>query len=136
MTQAAKCFAVAALLLGASFTAAMAQTAPDAGAPPKAEPPPVADKGTTAQYNCIAEGEHYAGQGRHAVYRIELTNKCEQRLRCRVYAYQVSAKGPSQGRTTLILGPKSSGAAASKIYELKVKAVGGLGTWTRECRAL
>ena len=131
-----KTFAIAALLLCGCFAAA-AQNAPAAGQEPPAaaEPPPVADKGTTSQWVCIDETTKYTGAGKHMFYRIEMTNKCEQRLKCDVYAYLVSGKGPSHGHTRLIFGPKSSGAAATKVFEVKIKSMGGLGTTTRECRA-
>jgi len=48
----------------------------------------------------------------------------------------LNAKGPAHGRSTLILGPKSDGAAATKSYALKVKGIGGFGTSARECRVL
>jgi hypothetical protein len=132
-----KTFAVAALLLCGCFAAA-AQNAPAAGQQPPAavEPPPVADKGTTSQWVCIDEQTKYTGSGKHLFYRIELTNKCEQRLKCAIFAYLVSGKGPSRGHTTLILAPKSQGSAATKVFEVKIKSMGGLGTVTRECRAI
>jgi hypothetical protein len=130
MTKA-QCLAVAALILCGNFALpAVAQNAPAAGQ----EPPPVADPGTTSQYNCISDEGKYIGHGKSVVYRIELTNKCEQRLKCRVFAYTISSKGPAHGNTTLILAPKSRGAAATQAYPLKVKAVGGLATVSRECR--
>jgi hypothetical protein len=85
MSHAARWLAIV-LTLGAA--PAFAQN--DAGqAPPKAEPPPVADKGATAQYNCLDESEKHVASGRQLFYRITLTNKCEQRLKCAVFAYQV-----------------------------------------------
>jgi hypothetical protein len=139
MMQVAQCFAarsvlVAALILCGCFVA-KAQAAPDAGQqPPATEPAPVADKGTTSQFNCIDQDEKYVGSGKHVFYRLELTNKCEQRLKCAVFAYLVSAKGPSQGHATLVLAAKSKGAAATQVFELKSKSMGGMGTASRECR--
>ena len=46
----------------------------------------------------------------------------------------INARGATQGRATLILGPKSDGAAATKSYALKVKGAGGFSTSDRECR--
>ena len=57
-------------------------------------------------------------------------------MKCAVFVYVLNAKGPAHGRATLILGPKSDGAAATKSYALKVKGAGGFGTSTRECRVL
>ena len=131
MSRACRCVLAAALV--ASAAPAVAQN--DAGqTPPKAEPPPVADKGTTAQYNCLDESEKHVASGRQLFYRITLTNKCEQRLKCAVFAYQVGSKGPSQGHGTLVLAPKSKGEAATQVYELRIKSMGGMGAWSRECR--
>jgi hypothetical protein len=126
MTKA-KCAAVAALLLGGCFAAA-AQTAPPA------EPPPVADAGTMGQLKCISEEDHYVRLGHGVGFRIELTNKCEQRITCKVFAYITSAKGPAQGRGTIVLAPKSRGAAAKNSYTMKAKMNGGSSQSTRECR--
>ena len=57
-------------------------------------------------------------------------------MKCRIFVYKINARGPSQGRGTLILGPKSDGAAATKSYALKVKGTGGFSTSTRECRVI
>ncbi len=131
MTPAARCLAFAALIMGASFAgAAMAQNAPDAGQ----EPPPVADPGTTGQTKCISENDHYKMNGKTPTFTIELENKCEQRLTCKVFVFVTSAKGMAQGRGTLVLAPKSAGAAAKKIYSMKVKMIGGSSQSTRECR--
>jgi hypothetical protein len=128
MTKA-KCAAVAALLLGGCFAAgAQAQTAP------AAEPPPVADAGTTGQLKCISEEDHYVRLGQGVGFRIELTNKCEQRITCKVFVYITSAKGPAQGRGTIVLAPKSRGAAAKNSYTMKAKMNGGSSQSARECR--
>jgi hypothetical protein len=102
----------------------------------KAEPPPMPDRGTTSQLNCIGENTQYTKSGKSFFYVMKLENKCEARMKCAVFAYVLNAKGPAHGRSTLILGPKSEGSAASKSYALKVKGIGGFGTSTRECRAL
>jgi hypothetical protein len=102
MTQAAKCIA-AALILGFA-AAAQAQTAAPAG-----EPAPKAEAGTTAQSKCISEDDNYVRLGKGVGFRIALTNKCEQRITCKVFVYITSAKGPAQGRGTIVLAPKSTG---------------------------
>ena len=131
MTNTAKYLAGVALILGGVFaSAALAQNAPAAGQ----EPPPVADEGTTSQLKCIADSSGFKRSGDSATYTIELANKCEQRLKCRVYAYITSSKGPVQGHATMILAPKSSGAAAKKSYVMKVKMMGGMAQSSRECR--
>jgi hypothetical protein len=35
-----------------------------------------------------------------------------------------------------VLAPKSKGAAATQVYELKIKSMGGMGAWSRECRVI
>ena len=135
MTQTAKVLAIkavaAALMLCGIFAAAApAQTPPAAGQ----EPPPVADAGTTGQLKCISEDDHYVRLGKGVGFRIELTNQCEQRITCKVFVYITSAKGAAQGRGTIVLAPKSRGAAATNSYTMKAKMNGGSSQSTRECR--
>ena len=79
------------------------------------EPPPKADAGTTVQAKCIDENDHYVRSGKQPLFVIELANLCEQRMKCRVFAYVTSAKGAAQGRGTIVLAPKSQGAAAKNV---------------------
>jgi hypothetical protein len=114
--------------------ACLAQDAPaDA---PKAEPPPVPDKGTTPQLNCISQDSRYTQDGKAIFFVQTFENKCEARIRCEVFVYQINARGPTQGRATLTLARKSGGAAATKVYKLKVKGAGGSSTSARECRVI
>ena len=99
-----------------------------------AEPPPVPDKGTTSQLNCIDQRTEYKQTGKSLFYIQTFANKCEARMKCTIFVYQLNARGPSQGRGTLILGAKSAGAAAKKSYALKIKGAGGFSTSERECR--
>jgi hypothetical protein len=126
MTPNAKCLAGAALILGGCF----------AGAAFAQDVPPKADPGTTAQSQCLSDSGGFKTVDDHAAYTIELANSCEQRLQCQVYVYVISAKGPSQGHATLVLAPKSRGAAAKKSYALKVKMLGGITQSTRECKVM
>src|SRR5258706_8676498 len=105
-------------------TAGYAQDAPADGQ--KVEPPPVPDRGTTSQLNCIGENTQYTKTGKNSFYVMTFENKCEVRMKCAVFAYVLNAKGPAHGRSTLILGAKSEGPAATKSYALKVKGIGGL----------
>lgn len=128
-----KSFALAVIFCGSLFygflaAPAVAQTA--------AEPPPKADAGTTIQAACIDENDGFKMNGKQAVFTIELANKCEQRMSCRVYAYLTSAKGAVQGHGTLLLAPKSKGAAAKQTFSMRAKMAGGMSQSTRECRAL
>lgn len=130
MSHIAKYLAGVALILGGCFAgAALAQNAPAA-----AQEPPKADAGTTAQSNCISDSGGFKQINDTPVYTIELANKCEQRLKCEVYVYIVSAKGPVHGHASMILAPKSRGARAKDTYVLKVKMLGGITQSTRECR--
>ena len=130
MTNAVRRLAGAALILSASFAAAaQAQTAATGQ-----EPPPQADAGTTGQLKCIDEDDHYTMRGKQPTLVIELANRCEQRLKCRVFAYVTSAKGAAQGRGTVVLAPKSHGAAAKQSYTMKVKMIGGSSQSARECK--
>ena len=136
MTYASKLLATAALILGGCLAANAGTVSQTLSAPdPGQEPPPVADKGTTGQLKCISEDDHYVSLGKGVGFRIELTNQCEQRIACKVFVYIASAKGPSQGRGTIVLAPKSKGAAAKGAYTMKAKMNGGSSQSTRECRA-
>ncbi len=97
-------------------------------------PPPVPDKGTTSQLNCVDQKSEYTKEGKGIFYVQTFANKCEARLTCKVFAYVLNSRGPSHGHATLVLAPKSAGAAATNRYALKVKGVGGFGTSDRECR--
>ena len=125
------CALTLAMAIGVA-AAGYAQDAPADGQ--KAEPPPVPDRGTTSQLNCIDEKTEHTRSGQRLFYVMKLENKCEARMKCAVFVYAINARGPAQGRGTLILGAKSEGAAATKSYVLKVKGAGGFSTSTRECR--
>ena len=130
MSHTAKILGAAALILCGYFAgAASAQNAPATG-----QQPPKPDAGATAQTNCLADSGGFKRNGKFAVYTVELENKCEDRLKCRIDVFVISAKGPSQGHTTMTLAPKSDGAAAKKSYALRVRMLGGMAQSTRECR--
>ncbi len=136
----AKSISVAALLLCGFIAAASAQNAPASGQEPPAAsgqtPPPTAEPGATAQGSCIDENDGYEMRGDQPTFVISLENKCEQKLSCKLYANISSAKGTANGHTTMVLGPKSSGAAAKKSYTIKVKMMGGMSQSSRECKAI
>ena len=121
------------LTMGAGIAAAAAAATDD---PQKPEPPPVPDRESTSQLNCIDQNSEYTGTGKRVFFVQAFENKCESRMKCAVFVYALNAKGTTQGHTTLILGPKSSGAAAKNSYALKVKGAGGFTTASRECRVL
>jgi hypothetical protein len=124
------CFAV---LLGSPQKV---RAAADGQTPPAQEETPKPDPGTTAQGNCISEDDGFHRDGKRVTFVITLTNKCEARIKCEVFAYMVSAKGPSSGRATLILATKSKGDAARKSYAMKVKMASGSVQSARECKVM
>jgi hypothetical protein len=127
MNNAARLLVAAALMLCAA--PAFAQNAP-------AEPPPQADRGTTVQASCIDENDGYEMRGKQPMFVIELKNKCEKRMSCKVFAFITSAKGMAQGHGTIEMAPKSGGAAATGRFTMKAKMSGGNSQSTRECKAL
>jgi hypothetical protein len=139
MTKA-KILSVAALMLCAFVASAPAQNPPAPGQEPPAAsgqtPPPQAEPGATAQGACIDENDGYEMRDKQPTFVITLKNKCEQKLSCKLYANISSAKGSANGHATLVLGPKSSGAAAKKSYTIKVKMIGGMSQSSRECKAI
>ena len=123
---------------------ASAASAEDAAAPsatsqqPATEtppPPPSANTAAAEAAPCLEETDDFKTLGRKFVFVIGLTNACEKRFKCKVYANVTGARGSSLGETTMLLGPKSSGAAAKKSYAMKVKAAGGTGQVSRRCEA-
>ena len=85
--------------------------------------------------DCLNGNAGFQTQGNVNSFVVAIENSCEKRFRCRVYAYIISAKGPTSGHGTVILGPKSSGNAAKKSYLIKVKMSGGSAQVSRECKA-
>lgn len=122
---------VAALVLCTGLaSAAAAEDAPPA-APAQN---PAAGEATPEQPKCIEETGDFATHGKKYVYVIGLANSCEKRAKCKIYANVTGARGTVLGQTTMLLGPKSSGAAAKKTYEMKVKTAGGTAQVSRECQ--
>lgn len=123
--------------LAVSFvSAALAEDAP---VPLPAAPPPDAPQSSAPDAakdpeSCLAETGDYIAHGGTVTYLIGIENKCDKRLKCKIDAYVVGAKGPASAQTTMILGPASSGAAAKKSYPMKVKSVGGTAQVSRDCR--
>lgn len=101
---------------------------------PGQEPPPVADKGSTAQENCIVENDGYTTRNGKPMFVIQLENKCAQRLVCKVYAYVTSPRGAVQGHGTIRLAAKANGAAPKGSFVMPVKMTRGNSQSDRECR--
>ena len=83
--------------------------------------------------NCIADK---LGFKPDKTYVVELANLCELRMRCKINAYVVTSRGPMTGRKTLTLAPTSKGAAAHKVYVMKLKEAGGTADVSRQCKVL
>ncbi len=127
-------FAVLAIFLSANFgPASLAQNAA-APAVPVAPATPPAPAAAPDLQSCLAETGDYASHGKTVSYVIGITNSCEQRMKCEIFANVTGAKGTSLGHTTMTLGAKSSGAAATKTYTMRVKAAGGTAQVSRDCK--
>ena len=131
MTNAARFLALALVLCAAPV---FAQNAP--GQEKGQEPPPKADPGTTIQEKCLDESDTFTMRGKQPMFAIEMTNKCEQRISCKVFVYINSAKGPVQGKGTIVMAGKSKGAAATGRFSMKAKTNGGSSQSTRECKVI
>ena len=86
--------------------------------------------------DCVHEDSDFRMHGKSPAFVIVLENKCERRFRCKVNVNVTSAFGSAQGHATLTLAPHAAGAAASKTYALKVKALGGMAQSSRQCEAM
>lgn len=124
----ARALCVAALLCGLLTAPAIAQ--------PAQELPPAPEAGTTVQAKCIDENDGYTMKGKRPTFVIQLENKCDVRMVCKVFANVSSAKGSALGRGTIALAPKSAGARAKGTWTMPVKMTGGNSQSTRECRAI
>jgi hypothetical protein len=123
-----------ALVISGGFV--LAASADDATAP---APPPenaASDQQTPAtdaatQPACIDDnGGDYRTHGNRIDFVVDLQNTCDKRLRCEVFAYVVGARGPAQGHTVLLLGPKEK-----KSYAMRVKMAGGTAQVSHSCKA-
>ena len=93
-------------------------------------------KGTTAQAACLDEQDGYKLRRKHPMFVIELTNKCETRMICKVYAFVISAHGTAQGHGTIRLAAAAPGQPSKGTFTMKAKAMRGSSHSDRECRAL
>ena len=85
--------------------------------------------------SCLQETGDYVTRGSTVIYAIGITNTCNKRLRCEIFANITGAKGTSLGHTVMTLGP-AAGGAAKQSYEFRVKASGGIAQVSRQCRVL
>jgi len=104
------------------------------GTPPAAAP--AAHAAATDLQSCLTETGDYVTHGKTVSYLIGITNGCDQRLKCQIFANVTGAKGSSLGHTTMVLGAKSSGGAATRTYAMRVKSAGGTAQVSRDCKVL
>jgi hypothetical protein len=83
---------------------------------------------------CLKETGDYRTEGKAVAYVIGITNACDKRIRCEIFANVIGARGSSLGHTVMILGPTSQGAASRKTYAMRVKEAGGIAQVSRDCR--
>jgi hypothetical protein len=121
----------AGLIAAAALLSATYAFAEDA---PGKERPPVADKGSTAQENCIVENDGYTTRNGTPMFVIQLENKCAQRLTCKVYAYVTSPRGAVQGHGTIKLAAKANGAAPKGTFVMPAKMTRGNSQSDRACQ--
>jgi len=106
------------------------------------EPRPAQAKQLPAQpsaddlQSCLKETDDYVTRGKTVLYVIGLTNSCDKRLRCEIFANVTGARGTALGHTIMTLGAAGSGAAAKQTYSMHVKAAGGMAQISRECKVL
>src|SRR5262245_47289767 len=102
------------LLVAAPLGMALAQDKKDSGqTPPKEE------------VKCVSSNTSFQKKGNGVVLQVLLTNVCEQRQRCTINAYTVSAFGAKQGEKKVTLAPASKGDKAKGALEIKVRQAGG-----------
>jgi hypothetical protein len=87
----------------------------------------------TGKPKCIQQKDTFTEA---KTFVIELSNACEQRMRCTVHAYVVNSRGPTKGFATLTLAPASKGAAAHRSYVMKLKESYGSAEVSRSCKVL
>ena len=76
--------------------------------------------------DCVTNQTGFKQNGDQPVYEVALENSCDMRLKCTIDLYVLGARGPAQGRGTLVLGPAAKGQTTRKVYVLKVKSAGGM----------
>ena len=83
--------------------------------------------------DCVTNQTGFKQNGDQPVYEVALENSCDMRLKCTIDLYVLGARGPSQGRGTLVLGPAAQGQTTRKVYVLKVKSAGGMASMSHKC---
>ena len=120
------------LLASALCLTAAATLAQEAPAPKQLPAAPSHDD----LQSCLKETDDYVTRGKTVLYVIGLTNSCDKRLRCEIFANVTGARGTSLGHTIMTLGAAGSGPAAKQTYSMHVKSAGGMAQISRECKVL
>jgi cytoskeletal protein RodZ len=107
---------VTALFLAGLVSAAVAQ---DRKPNEQGQTPP------KEEVKCVSSNTSFQRKGNSVVLQVLLTNVCEQRQRCTINAYTVSAFGAKQGEKKVTLAPASKGDKAKRALEIKVRQAGG-----------
>ena len=103
-------------------------------APPAAAQPPAAQSLPADLQDCLQETGDYVTRGKAVFYLLGITNTCNARLRCMIYASVSGVRGTSLGHSVMILDPAGSGDGTKKTYDMRVRAAGGLAQVSRECK--
>jgi len=138
---------VVKLLLASALCFAAAAAAEEAANAPAPENPPPAASALEAKQlpanpshddlqSCLKETDDYVTRGKTVLYVIGLTNSCDKRLRCEIFANVTGSRGSALGHTVMTLGAAGSGPAAKQTYSMHVKAAGGMAQISRECKVL
>jgi hypothetical protein len=105
---------------------------------PGTQPSPAPAPQTVAPdlQDCLHETGDYVTHGKTVDYVIGITNTCEKRMRCEIFANVTGARGTALGHTVMILGSAKNGNAAKRTYAMPVKSAGGIAQVSRECKVL
>lgn len=129
-----------ALILAGGFCSPALAVTPEipdtlqAPAEQQAEPKPAAQP--EKKPDCVTNQSGFKQNGDQPVYEVALENSCDMRLKCTIDLYVLGARGPTQGRGTLVLGPAAKGQTSRKVYVLKVKSAGGMASMSHQCRKI
>lgn len=86
--------------------------------------------------DCVTNQSGFKQNGDQPVYEVALENSCDMRLKCTIDLTVLGARGPAQGRGTLVLGPAANGQTTRKVYVLNVKSAGGMASLSQKCRKI
>ena len=127
-----------ALILAGGFCSPALSLTPQVadGQKPPAEQQAEAKPAEQPEKKCVTNKTDFKQQGDQPVYEVVLENSCDMRLKCTIDLYVVGARGPAQGRGTLILGPAAEGQHTRKVYALKVKSLGGMASMSQKCEKI